>query len=52
MADVNGILEMRGQRGEVGGIVIHVMTTGCLGGASMSPPIMGDDPKAFVYEER
>ena len=45
MADMHRILqiEMRGQRRQVVGIVIHVMAIAGLGGAAMAAPVMGDD---------
>ena len=48
MADVNGVLqvEMRGQRREIVGIVIHVMAVGHLAGPAMAAAVMGDDAKA------
>ena len=54
MADVNGILqvEMRGQRRQVVGIMIHVVAVGGLAGAAMAAAVMGDDAIAVIEEEQ
>jgi hypothetical protein len=53
MANVNCVLqvEMRGQRREVIGIVIHVMTVAHLSGPAMASAVMSDDAIAFVEKE-
>src|SRR5581483_9477478 len=45
-------IEMRGQRGEIVGIVIHVVTGCDLARTTMPTPIMGDDPEAAIEEEQ
>src|SRR3989454_12541696 len=54
VADMHRTLEveMRGQRGEVVGVMIHVMATADLGGASMATPVVGDDAIAMREEEQ
>ena len=54
VADVDGVLEieMRGQRGQVVGVVVHVVTVAGLGGASVAAPVMGDDAVAVLQEEQ
>ena len=54
MADVNGVLqvEMRRHRGEVIGIVIHVVTVSDLGGAAVAAAVMGDDAIALIEEKQ
>ena len=44
MADVDGVLEveMRGQRREIVGVVIHVVAVADLARAAMAAPVMGD----------
>ena len=53
MADVNGVLqiEMRGQRREVIGIMIHVVAVGHLAGPAMASAVVRDDAEAVVDEE-
>ena len=53
MADMDGVLqiEMRGQRRQVVGVVIHVVAVAGLRGAAMAAPIVGDDAIAVVEEE-
>ena len=54
MADVNGVLqvEMRGQRRQVIGIVIHVVAVADLGGAAVAAAVMRDDAIAVLEEEQ
>ncbi len=54
MADVNRILqiEMVGDGLQIVGIVIHVVAIAGLGRASMSAPIMCNDPEALAEEEK
>src|SRR5262245_40616106 len=54
MANMHGVLEieMRGHRGEVVGVVIHVVAIGNLAGAAVAAAIMGDDAKAVIEEEK
>jgi hypothetical protein len=51
--DVDGVveIEVRGQRGQVVGIMIHVVAVAGLGGASVPAAVMGDDSVAVVEEE-
>ena len=53
MPDVDGVpqIEMRGQRRQVIGIVIHVMAVARLGGPAMAAAVMGNDPKTVIGEE-
>ena len=53
VTDVNGILEvqMRGQRREVIGIVIHVVSVARLGRPPMAAPVVGDHTKAVTDEK-
>src|SRR2546426_11746419 len=44
-------VEMRGQRGQVVGVMIHVMATADLGGAAMTTPVVGYDAIAVLEEE-
>jgi hypothetical protein len=39
---------MRGERGEVIGIVIHVVSVAGLARASVTSPVMGDDAIAMI----
>src|SRR5215831_18293600 len=54
MADVNRILqiEMRGDRREVVGVMVHVMTGATLAGAAMAAAVMGDNAEAVIEEEQ
>ena len=54
MADVNGVLqiEMRRQRREVVGIMIHVVAVAGLGRAAVAAAVMGDDAIAVIEEEQ
>jgi len=47
---MDGVLEieMGGHRGQVVGIVIHVVTVAGLRGASVPAPVMGDDAVAMA----
>ena len=53
MAHMHGILQvqMRGQRRQVGGIMVHVMAAIGLGRAAMAAPVMGNDAIALAAEE-
>jgi hypothetical protein len=53
VTDMHGILEVqvRGQRRQVIGIVIHIVTVCRLARASMAAAVMGDDPIAAIQEE-
>jgi hypothetical protein len=52
--DVDGVLkiEMSGQRSQIVGVVIHVVTVAGLCGASVSAPVMGDHAVAVLQEEQ
>src|SRR6185295_822881 len=54
MADMHGVLEveMRGQRRQVIGIMIHVVAVARLGGTAMSAPVVSDDAIAVLEEEQ
>src|ERR1700677_4668558 len=54
MADVNSVfeIEMRGQCGQVIGIVIHVVTVAHLRGTTMAAAVMRDDAIAVIEEEQ
>ena len=54
MADMDGVLqiEMRGQRRQVIGVMIHVVAVADLGGAAVAAPVMGDDAIAVLQEEQ
>src|ERR1700678_3994037 len=54
MTDMHGTpeVQVRGQRRQVIGIVIHIVTVGGLARASMAASVMGDDPKAVIQEEK
>ena len=54
MADVNGVLqiEMRRDRREIVGIVIHVVAVGHLAGAAVAAAVMRDDAIAVIEEEQ
>src|SRR5437868_13456668 len=42
---------MRGECGEIIGIMIHVVPIARLARSSVTSPVMGDDPIAMTYEE-
>ena len=50
---MNGVfqIEMRRQRREVVGIMVHVVAVADLGGSPMAAPVMGDDAIAVIEEE-
>ena len=50
MADVNGVfqVEMRGQRSQVVGIMIHVMAIADLTRSAVAAAVMGDDAIAVI----
>ena len=52
--DVDGVveIEMGGQRGQVVGVVVHVVTVAGLRGAPVPAPVMGDDAVAVLQEEQ
>ena len=54
MANVNSILqiEMRGQRGQVIGIVIHVVTVAHLSGSAVPAAVMSDDAIAVLEKKQ
>ena len=54
VADMDGILEieMRRHRGEVIGVVIHVVAVGDLAGATVAASVMSDDAIAVIEEEQ
>ena len=54
MADVDGVvqIEVLDERGEVVGVVVHVVAVGGLGGAAVTAPVMGDDAVALLQEEQ
>ncbi len=54
MADVDGLpqIEMLGQGGQVGRVVIHVVAVAGLGGAAVAAAVMGDHPIAVSQEEQ
>ena len=54
MADVNGVLqiEMRRQRRQVVGIVIHVVAVADLCGSAVAAAVMRDDAIALIEEEQ
>ena len=51
---MNGVMEieMGSQRGEVVGVVIHVVTVAGLGGASVPSPVVSDDAVPVLEEEQ
>src|ERR1700722_20283030 len=53
MADVDGVreIEMRRQRREVVGIVVHVVAVAGLGGSPVAPPVVSDDAIDVKDEE-
>ncbi len=54
MADMHGVLEvkMSRQRGEVVGVVIHVVAAPDLARAAVAAPVMRDDAEAVALEEK
>src|SRR4029077_20758797 len=52
--DVDRVVEIAvgGLRGEVVGVVVHVVAVAGLGGASVPAPVMGDDAVAVLAEEQ
>ncbi len=54
MADVNRVLqiEMRRDRGQIIGIMIHVVAFAGLAGPAMAAAVMGDHPIAVIEEEQ
>jgi hypothetical protein len=48
--DVDGVMEVEvcGERGEVIGVVIHVVAVAGLGGAAVAAPVVGDDPEPVL----
>jgi hypothetical protein len=53
VADVDGVaqVEMLDHRGDVGGVVVHVVAVADLARAAMAAPVMGDDAVALLEEE-
>ena len=45
-------VEMRGEGGQVVGVVVHVMAVGGLRGAAVAAAVMGDDAIALLEEEQ
>jgi hypothetical protein len=45
-------VEVLGDRGQVVGVVVHVVAVAGLGGASVPAPVMGDDAVAAQQEEQ
>jgi hypothetical protein len=54
MPDVDHILQvqMSGNRGEVIGVMIHIVAVGNLGGAAMASPIVGDHAIAVIQKKQ
>ena len=54
VADVHGVMdiEVRGHRGQVVGVVIHVVTVAGLRGPAVPAPVVGDDAIAVLQEEQ
>jgi hypothetical protein len=54
VADVHGVMqiEVLGHRGQVVGVVIHVVTIASLSGAAVPAPVVGDDTIAVLQEEQ
>src|SRR5262249_14545022 len=52
MANVNGVTqaEVLDDRGDVGSIVVHVVTVADLARTAMAAPVMGDDAIALLHE--
>ena len=53
VADMDCILqiEMRGQRREIVGVVVHVVAVTGLGGSAMAAPVVRNDAIAVLEEE-
>ena len=51
---ISGVLQIEGLNDGkgVGGVVIHVMTVGDLGGTAVATAVMGDDAKTLGNEEQ
>ncbi len=54
MADVDRVFEaeMGGHRGEIVGVMIHVMAAAGLGRPAMAAPVVGDDAIAMAEKEQ
>ena len=54
VADMDGVpeIEVGSQRGQVVGVMIHVVTVACLGGAAVPAAVMSDDAVAVPEEEQ
>ena len=54
MADMNGVLQVKmfRHRGQIVGVMIHVVAATDLGRAAMAPPVMRDDAIAVSEEEQ
>ena len=54
VADMNGVVETEtcGQRGQVIGVVVHIVAIAGLGGAAVPTPVVGDNPVAVLEEEQ
>jgi hypothetical protein len=54
VAHMHGILEIqvRGQRGQIVGIVVHIVSIGRLGRAAMAAPVVGYHPKPMLQKEQ
>ena len=52
MADVDGVaqVEVLDDRGDVGGIVVHVVAVADLARSAVAAPVMGDDAIALLEE--
>jgi hypothetical protein len=52
--DIDGVMEveMGGHRGQVVGVVVHVVTAAGPRGAAVPAPVMGDDAVAVLQEEQ
>ena len=52
--DVDGVVQVEvfDDRGEVVGVVVHVVAVGGLRGAAVAAPVVGDDPVAVLQEEQ
>jgi hypothetical protein len=45
-------MEMRGQRGQVIGVIVHVVTTAGVRGAAVPASVVGNCSEAMVQEEQ
>src|SRR5665213_2175896 len=54
VADVDGVfqIEMRGESGQVGSVVIHIVAVGGLRGAAVAAAVVGDHAIALIQEEQ